>query len=153
MTFTHSNSLEFSSQICLMLLKYFCRNANVTENFINLGCFSISLKTLILNTMVLLWIFNFSAICKNFSFSLKRLKTYPWWNATDMMPFLLMRRICSYSFIISATSSVFSTLSARLFSSSTSTALFIVMDSVSCFLIASLLRRLVFLLFSEFPHS
>ena len=59
MTFTYSNSLEFSLQICLMSLKQFFRNVNVTEDFINLGCFSISLKTLILNTMVLLWIFNF----------------------------------------------------------------------------------------------
>ena len=153
MTFTHSNALKFSSLICLMSLKQFFRNLNVSEDFISLGRFSISLKTLILNTMVLLWIFNFLTISVNFSFSLKHLKTFLWWNATAMMPFLFIRRICSYFFIISAASLGFTAFSAPSFSSSISTALFIVMDSISCFLISSLLRRFVFLLFSEFPQS
>ena len=153
MIFTYSNLLEFSLQICLMSLKQFFRNVNVAEDFINLGCFSISLKTLPLNAMVLLWIFNFPTICINFSFSLKHLKTFPSRNAIDIMPFLFMRRICSNSFIISAATSGFFTLSAHLFSSSISTTLSIVMDSVSCFLISSLLRRFFFLLFSEFSHS
>ena len=52
--------------------------------------------------MVLLCISNFSTICINFSFSLKRFKTFPWLNAIDMMAFLFVRRICSCSFIISA---------------------------------------------------
>ena len=63
-----------------------------------------------------------STISINFSFSLKRLKTCPWWNATAMMPFLFVRRISPYSFMTSAVSLGFSTLSGRLLSSSISTA-------------------------------
>ena len=153
MTFTYSNSLEFSLQICFIYLKKFLKKINVTEDFISLGCFSISLKRLFLKIMVFLWIFSFPSICMNFSISSKHLKTFPWWNVTAMMPFLFVRRISSYSLMILAASSSFSTLSARSFISSISTALFIVMDSNSCFFISSLSRRVVFLLVLEFPHS
>ena len=65
-----------------------------------------------------------------------------------MMPFLFVWRISLYCFIMFAASSGFSTFSAGSFKSSISTELLMVMDSVSCFLISSLLRRFVFWLFS-----
>ena len=73
--------------------------------------------------------------------------------ATDTIPFLFARRISSYCFIISAASSGFCTFLASLFKSSISTTLLMVMDSLNCLSISSLLRRFVFLLFPEFPHS
>ena len=112
----------------------------MTDDFINFGCFSINLKTLILNMIVLLWIFNLLAICINFSFSWNLFKIFPWWYATDIMPFFV-RRISSYCLIISAASSGFCTFSASLFRLSTSIALLMIMDSINCFLISSMLRR------------
>ena len=42
MNFTYSKSLGFSLQICLMSLKQFFKKVSVTDDFINLGCLSIS---------------------------------------------------------------------------------------------------------------
>ena len=70
-----------------------------------------------MNIIVFLWT---PDLLTNFSFSRKRLNTFPWWYATDMMPFLFVRRISSYCFIMFAASSGFSTFSASSFKSSIS---------------------------------
>ena len=152
MTFTYSNSIEFSLQICLIPLKQFFKKLNVTDDLSLvgwLGCWSISLKMFILNIVVFLCSLNSLTNLINFSFSQNWLNTFPWWYATDIMPFLFVRRIFSYCFMISASSSGFSTFSAFSFSSSVSTTSLMVMESISSFSISSLLSRLVFLVFSE----
>ena len=59
--------------------------------------------------------------------------------------------ISSYCFMTPAASSGFSTLSAFFFNSSVlfSVISLLIMESISCFLISSLLIRLLFLVFSE----
>ena len=153
MTFTNSTSHEFFLQICLTSLKWFLRNINVTEDFNNLGCFSISFERLILNAIVLLWIFNFPTICMNFSFSFEAFKILSLVKRNRDDALLFVQRICSYSFMMPTASLGFSTLSTRLFISTISTAVFIVMDRNSCFFTSSLSIRFVFLLVSEFLHS
>ena len=79
-----------------------------------------SLKTLILKTMVFLWIPNLLTNVVNLFFSRKRLNTFPWWYAIVIIPFLFVWRISSYSLMISAASSGFCTFSAFSFSSTVS---------------------------------
>ena len=147
MTFTYSNSFEFSLQICFMSVN------SVIDDFFNLGCLSISLKIFISNIMVFLCSLNSLTNFINFSFSRNRLNIFPWWYAADTIPFLFVRIIFFYSFMMAEASSGFSTLSGFSFSSSVSITSLIVMESISCFLISSLVNRLVFLVFSEPLHS
>ena len=103
--------------------------------------------------LALLCILNSLTNFINCSFSLKRLKTFPWWYATDMMPFFFVRIISSYCFMISAASSGFSALWAFSFNSSISITLLMVMECISRFFISSLASLFVFLMFSEPHHS
>ena len=52
--------------------------------------------------MVVLWIPNSLTSLANFSFSLKFLKTCPWWYATFIIPFFFVLIISSYHLIIFA---------------------------------------------------
>ena len=88
----------------------------------------------------------------NFSFSLSRLNTFPWWCAMDMMSFFFVRIISSYCFMTSAAYSGFSTFSAFSFNY-VSITLLVVMESISSFFISSLVSRFVLLVFSQPPHS
>ena len=146
MTFTYSNSFEFSLQICFMSVN------SVIDDFFNLGCLSISLKIFISNIMVFLCSLNSLTNFINFSFSRNRLNTFPWWYAADTMPFLFVRIIFFYSFMMAEASSGFSTLSGFSFSSSVSITSLIVMESISCFLISSIVNRLVFGVFRTSPQ-
>ena len=117
MTFTYSNSFGFSLQICLISLQWFFKKPNVTDDFINFGCLSISFTIFISNIIVVLCTLNSLTSLRNFSFSLNLLKTLPWLYAMHKMIFLFVRIIPSYSFIMVAASLAFSTLSAFSFNS------------------------------------
>ena len=67
----------------------------------------------------------------------------------DIIFFFFVRIIPSYYFMMAAVSSGFSTLSAFLFNSSVSIIPLLIMESINCFLISSLVSLLVFLVFSE----
>ena len=153
MIFTYSNLLEFSWHFRLMSWKLFFKKLKVTEDFINLGCLLINLKIFILSIIVFLCTPNLLTNLRNFSFSQNQLNIFPWWYATDIMPFLFVRRISSYSCMISAASSGFSTFSAFWFSSSVSIVWLLTRESISCFFISSSLNRFVFLVFSKPLHS
>ena len=70
-----------------------------------------------------------------------------------MLQILFVRIISLYSFMMTKASSGFCTFSGFSFSSSASITSFIVMEPISCFLISSLVNRLVFLVFLEPLHS
>ena len=152
MAFTYSNSLEFSWHVCLMSLMSF-KKLKVTEDFTDLGCWSISFKTLILNIIVFLCTPKSATNLTNFSFSWNRLNIFPWWYTTDIMPFLFVRRISSYFLIISAASSGFFTVSTSSFNSSVSIVSLLTSEFISCFLISSVAKLFVLLVFSEPFHN
>ena len=89
----------------------------------------------------------------NFSLYLNSFENFPWWCAMDMILFFFVRIISSYSFMTSAASWGFSTLSAFSCNSFVSIISLLTMESINCFFISSLLSRLVFLVFSEPPHN
>ena len=142
-------SLEFCWRILLMSLKLFFKKLKVTEDFISPGCLLINLKTLILNIIVFLWIFCLLTIFINFSFSRNWLNTFTWWSPAVIIPFLFVRRISSYSFITSATSSGFSIFSAFSFSAYVSVVSLFTRECISCSFTSSSLSRSVFLTFSK----
>ena len=125
----------------------------MTEDLFSLGYLSNSLKTLILNIIVPLCTPKSTTNLTNFLFSRNRLKTIPWWYATDIMPFLFVLRISSYFLIRSAVSSGLSNIPACSLSSSVSKMLLLTRESTSCFFISSWLSRSVFLSFSKPFHS
>ena len=75
------------------------------------------MKTLILKMIVFLWILNLLTNFINFSFSRNRLNTFPWWYATDIMPFHFVWGIYLYSLMKSEASSALFTFSAFSFNS------------------------------------
>ena len=130
------------------------KKCNVTDDFINLGCLSISLKIFMLNIIVLLCTLNSLTNLINFSYSLKRLKPFPWWYTMDMITFFFVQIISLYCFIMSAAPSGLSTLLTFSFNSSVSIISLFSMESIiNCFFISPLLSHLGFLVFSEPPHS
>ena len=131
MVLTYSNSLD-TLQICLMSLKYIFKKFKVADDFINLGSFSISLKMFILNIIVFLCTLKLATNLTNFSFLRKWLNTFPWWYGLDIIPFFERMR-SSYSFMMVAASSGFSTLSAFSFNSSISLVSLLTRESISCF--------------------
>ena len=128
----------------------FFKKPSVTDDFINLGSSSISFMIFILNIIVVSCTLNTLSSLMNFFFSLNLLKTFPWWYPMHTMFFFFVRIISSYCFIMLAASSIFSTLSAFSFnSSSLSTLPLLIIESISCYLISSLLSVLIFLALSE----
>ena len=123
MTFIYSNSFEFLLQICLISWWWFFKKPNVTDDFINLGLLSITLKIFVLNIILLLCTLKSLTSLINFSLSLNILKTFPWWYALDVIFFF--------------------------FNSSVSIISLLIMESISCFWISSLLSLLLFVVFSE----
>ena len=128
------------------------KKPNVLDDFINLECLSISLKISILNIIALLCTLNILTSLMNFSLSLNRLKTFPWWYAMDMILFFFVRIMSAYCFITAAVSQVSLLLSAFWFDSSISASVtsLLTMESSNCFFISSFLSRLVFFLSEPF---
>ena len=151
MTFTYSNSFEFSSQICFISLEQFFKKPNSIDDFINLGYFPISLKIFILNIIVLLCTLNSLTSLMNFYLSLYFLNIFPWWYMMDIFFFFVLI-ISLYCFITAAASSCFSAFSTFFFNSTISIMSLFTIDSINCFFISSLLGLFVFLAFLEPFH-
>ena len=146
MTFTYSNSFRFSLEICYISLQKFFKKPNVTDDFINLRCLSISFTIFILNIMVDLCTLISLTSLMNFSFSLN-LVIY--WYAMQTMFFFFLRNISSYSFIMMAESSDFSSLSVFSFNSCVSILSIFIIESISCCFISTFQSLHIFLVFSE----
>ena len=128
-------------------------NVNVAEDFLKLGCLSMSFTIFFLKFILVLCTLNPLIRLMNFPLSLNFQKAFPWWYALYTLFFLgfLVRMISSYSLMIVAASLDFSTLSSFSFKPSVSTFSLLVKDMINCFLISSLLSFLVLLALSE-PH-
>ena len=125
----------------------------MTEEFFNFGYLFNSLKAFILNIIVPLCIPKSTTSFINIYFSQNWLKLFPWWYAIDIIPFLFVFIIFSYSLISSAASSGLFTFSAFSLSSFVSTVSLLTRESRNCFLISSWFSCFVFFSFSKPFHS
>ena len=105
----------------------------MTEDIFNLEYLSSSLKIAILNINVPFCTSKSATSLTNFSFSQSWVNTFPWWCATDIIPFLFTQIISSYLLIRCTTSSRSSIFSACPLSSFVSTMSLLTRELIRCF--------------------